>query len=53
MFAEIVQSYTIITIIKVTKSIHALGIVHRDIKLENILVGDNFDLHIADLGFAC
>lgn len=39
--------------ILVISSIHKLGIVHRDIKLENILVGDEYDLCIADLGFAC
>ena len=30
-----------------------MGIVHRDIKLENILIGDDYQLCVADLGFAC
>jgi len=32
---------------------HGKRVVHRDLKLENILVADNLDLKIADFGFAC
>ena len=31
---------------------HHIGLAHRDIKLENILIGDDFSLKIADFGFA-
>ena len=31
---------------------NTVGVCHRDLKLENILLDENFNLKIADLGFA-
>jgi serine/threonine protein kinase len=35
------------------EEIHAAGIAHRDIKLENIMITDTWDVKIVDYGLAC
>lgn len=39
-------------ILKAMTYMHKLGVAHRDLKLENILVDENFNVKIADFGFA-
>ena len=33
--------------------LHRLDIMHRDIKLENVLIGENGDIKVADYGLSC
>lgn len=40
-------------IIEAIRCMHGNGIAHRDLKCENILVDDEYNLKIGDFGFAC
>ena len=40
-------------IVDVLDHMHGRKFVHRDIKLENILLTDNMTIKLADFGFAC
>ena len=33
--------------------IHSHGFSHRDLKLDNMMLDDNYDIKIVDYGFAC
>jgi len=44
--------YFLSQMIDVLSYMQGKGVVHRDLKLENILVDDNLNLKIADFGFA-
>jgi serine/threonine protein kinase len=44
--------YFLSQMIEVLSYMQGKGVVHRDLKLENILVDDNLNLKIADFGFA-
>ncbi|KAM3136274.1 hypothetical protein pb186bvf_011573 [Paramecium bursaria] len=39
-------------LIKIVQNIHLKGVAHRDLKLENILLDERFDLLLCDFGFA-
>lgn len=41
-----------IDILNAYKYLYENNIIHRDIKLANILVGDGFNVKLADFGFA-
>jgi serine/threonine protein kinase len=41
------------TLIEGVKNLHAAGIIHRDLKSENIFLDENNEIHIGDFGFAC
>ena len=38
--------------LSVLADLHAQGIVHRDVKMENIVIDDNYDIKFIDFGMA-
>jgi serine/threonine protein kinase len=40
------------SILQALKFMHEKNIAHRDLKLSNILITDNYDLKLADFGFS-
>ena len=44
--------YFISQLLDVLYNLHSNGIVHRDLKLENILLDNNLNLKVCDFGFA-
>ena len=40
-------------LLQIFNSLKGCNLAHQDVKLENILVGDNNDVKLIDLGFAC
>ena len=51
-FTEEISAKTFLKIIKSLKILHEKGIIHCDIKPENILVGNDFGLKLIDFGFS-
>ena len=50
-FRELHSKYIFSKILEAIENIHKAGICHRDLKLSNILVDNNFDFKICDFGF--
>lgn len=51
-FSERVAKFYFKQLMNAVKYIHGNNYAHRDIKLQNILMSDDFNLKIADFGFS-
>ena len=48
----VMKSY-VIQLLKAVNAMHRVGVCHRDLKLENLVLDSNFNLKITDFGLAC
>ena len=51
-FSEPIARYYFIQLINAIEFMHSNNVVHRDLKLENLLLDENFNLKIADFGLS-
>lgn len=51
-FSEKIARYYFRQLIDVTVYIHEQGYTHRDLKIDNIMLDDNFNIRVTDFGFA-
>lgn len=51
-FGEDIGKYILTQLIDGLEAVHKSGIVHRDMKTENIMLGENWQMKIADFGFS-
>jgi len=51
-FGEEIGKYILTQLISGLEACHKSGIVHRDMKTENIMLGENWEMKIADFGFS-
>lgn len=51
-FAEPLARHIFVQIVRAIAHLHEIGLVHRDIKDENILIDDNFHVKVIDFGSA-
>ena len=51
-FSEPIARYYFIRLINAIEFMHNNNVVHRDLKLENLLLDDKYDLKIADFGLS-
>lgn len=52
-FNEQITRYYFAQLLNALHYLLSLGLVHRDLKLQNLLLDGNFNLKLADLGFSC
>eukprot|EP00640_Fibrocapsa_japonica_P003289 CAMPEP_0113934458 /NCGR_PEP_ID=MMETSP1339-20121228/1781_1 /TAXON_ID=94617 /ORGANISM="Fibrocapsa japonica" /LENGTH=312 /DNA_ID=CAMNT_0000936273 /DNA_START=79 /DNA_END=1017 /DNA_ORIENTATION=+ /assembly_acc=CAM_ASM_000762 len=51
-FSEAGATVLISTVLKALQACHNVGVYHKDVKPENLLVNERFDIKLADFGFA-